>query len=94
MYASNSGSSSIAGFAIGSAGGLTSVPGTVLGVNPPGASNLDITVSGDGQFLYSLNAGSGTIGMFAIRSVDGTLTNLGVVGGLPARAGLNGIAAN
>jgi 6-phosphogluconolactonase (cycloisomerase 2 family) len=94
VYASNAGSSSIAGFAIESTGGLSPLPGTVLGVNPSGSSNLDIAVSADGQFLYSLNAGNGTIGMFAIRSADGTLTNLGVVGGLPAGAGLNGIAAN
>jgi hypothetical protein len=31
--------------------------------------------------------------MFAI-NVDGTLTNLGTVGGLPAGSSLNGIAAN
>jgi 6-phosphogluconolactonase len=94
VYASNAGSSSIAGFAIGSGGALSPLPGTVVAVNPSGSTNLDITVSADGQFLYSLNAGSGTIGMFAIRHADGTLTNLGVVGGLPAAAGLNGIAAN
>jgi len=51
-------------------------------------------VSADGAYLYSLNAGSGAIGIFAIRSSDGSLTNLGTVGGLPASAGLNGIAAN
>jgi len=94
VYASNAGSSSIAGFALGAGGALSALPGTIVGVNPSGSSNLDITVSADGQFLYSLNAGSGTIGMFAIRPGDGTLTNLGIVGGLPAAAGLNGIAAN
>lgn len=94
VYASNAGSSSIAGFAIGAAGALTPLPGTVVGINPSGSTNLDLAVSADGQFLYSLNGGNGTIGMFAIRSTDGSLTNLGVVGGLPAGAGLNGIAAN
>jgi 6-phosphogluconolactonase len=94
VYASNAGTSSIAGFAIGARGALTPIPGTVLGFNPAGSANLDITVSSDGQFLYSLNAASGAIGVFAIRSSDGTLTNLGTVGGLPAAAGLNGIAAN
>jgi 6-phosphogluconolactonase len=94
VYASNAGSSSVAGFAIGATGELAPLPGTVLGINPPGSTNLDLAVSADGQFLYSLNGGSGTIGMFAIRSTDGSLTNLGVVGGLPAGAGLNGIAAN
>jgi hypothetical protein len=32
--------------------------------------------------------------MFAIRPQDGQLLNLGVLPGLPAAAGLNGIAAN
>jgi 6-phosphogluconolactonase len=94
VYASNAGTSSISGFSIGARGALTPVPGTVAGVNPAGSTNLDIAVSADGAFLYSLNAASGAIGLFAIRSSDGTLTNLGTLGGLPAGAGLNGIAAN
>jgi 6-phosphogluconolactonase len=93
VYASNAGSSTIAGFAIGAAGTLTALPGTVLAVNPSGSANLDITVSADGKFLYSLNAATGAVGMFAIQS-NGTLTNLGATSGLPAAAGLNGIAAN
>lgn len=62
-------------------------------LNPPGSTNLDITVSADGDYLYSLNAASGSIGIFKIER-DGRLTNYGVVDGLPAAAGLNGIAAN
>lgn len=93
VYASNAGSSTIAGFAIGAAGTLTALPGTVLAVNPSGSANLDITISADGKFLYSLNAATGAVGMFAIQS-NGTLTNLGTTGGLPASAGLNGIAAD
>jgi 6-phosphogluconolactonase (cycloisomerase 2 family) len=92
-YASNAGSSTVAGFAIGATGTLTALPGTVLAVNPSGSANLDITISADGKFLYSLNAATGAVGMFAIQS-NGTLTNLGTTGGLPASAGLNGIAAN
>jgi 6-phosphogluconolactonase len=94
MYNSNSATSSIAGFSIGAQGALTPLPGTVVGNNPSGSTNLDIAVSADGAYLYSLNAASGAIGMFAIRATDGTLTNLGTLGGLPASAGLNGIAAN
>ena len=63
-------------------------------MNPPDSTNLDIAISSDGLFLYSLNAGSGTVGMFQIRPQDGQLLNLGVLPGLPAAAGLNGIAAN
>jgi 6-phosphogluconolactonase (cycloisomerase 2 family) len=48
----------------------------------------------DGKFLYTLNAGTGAVGVFAIQPTNGTLTDLGADGSLPAAAGLNGIAAN
>jgi 6-phosphogluconolactonase (cycloisomerase 2 family) len=94
VYASNAGTSSISGFAIRANGALVPLSSTVVGVNPAGSTNLDIAVSADGGFLYSLNAGSGAIGVFRIDSSDGSLTNLGALRGLPAGAGLNGIAAN
>jgi 6-phosphogluconolactonase len=94
VYVSNAGSGSVSGFAIGSGGTLTPIPGTVLALNPTGSSNIDITVSSDGKFLYTLNAGTGAVGMFAIQPTNGTLTDLGTAGSLPAAAGLNGIAAN
>jgi 6-phosphogluconolactonase len=93
VYASNAGTSSISGFEIGGGGTLTPLPGTVVGVNPAGSTNLDIAISADGAYLYSLNAGSGAIGIFKVEH-DGHLTNFGTLGGLPAAAGLNGIAAN
>ena len=93
VYVSNAGSSTISGFAIGSSGALTPLPGTIVGTNPAGSGNLDIAVSVDGKFLYSLNSAAGTLGEFAINA-DGSLTNLGTVGGLPAGSSLNGIAAN
>ncbi len=61
VYTSNAGSSTISGFTIGSNGALTALPGTVVGTNPTGATNLDITISADGKFLYSLDAEVGTI---------------------------------
>jgi 6-phosphogluconolactonase len=94
VYVSNAGSGSISGFAIGSGGTLTPLPGTVLALNPTGSSNIDIAVSADGKFLYTLNAGTGAVGVFAIQPTNGTLTDLGADGSLPAAAGLNGIAAN
>jgi 6-phosphogluconolactonase len=93
VYNSNAGSSNIAGFAIGTDGSLTALPGTVVGSNPAGSTNLDITVSADGKFLYTLNSHAGTIGIFAIQS-DGTLSNVGEASGLTPLAGFNGIAAN
>lgn len=93
VYVSNAGTSSISGFAISANGSLTPLPGTVVGSNPSGSTNLDIAVSTDGSYLYSLNAASGSIGIFKIEH-DGSLTNFGTLDGLPAGAGLNGIAAN
>jgi 6-phosphogluconolactonase (cycloisomerase 2 family) len=94
VYVSNAGSGSISGFAIGSGGTLTPLPGTILALNPTGSANIDIAVSLDGKFLYTLNAGTGAVGIFAIQPTNGTLTELGTAGSLPAAAGLNGIAAN
>jgi len=93
IYVSNAGSSTISGFRIGSSGTLTALPGTVVGMNPPGSGNLDIAISADGKFLYSLNSAGGSIGQFGIQA-DGFLTSLGTTGGLPAGSSLNGIAAN
>jgi 6-phosphogluconolactonase len=94
VYVSNAGSSTIAGFSIGPNGTLAPLPGTVVGSNPAGSTNLDITTSADGKFLYTLNAAKGTIGIFAINQNDGTLGNLGTVEGFAAGVGFNGIAAN
>ena len=93
VYASNAATDSIAGFSIAANGTLTPIGATIVGMNPAGSANLDITISADGRFLYSLNAASGTVGMFAIGR-DGALTSLGVRAGLDGAAGLNGIAAN
>jgi 6-phosphogluconolactonase len=93
IYVSNAGSSTISGFSISSSGGLTPIPGTIVGTNPAGSGDLDVAISADGKFLYSLNSAGGAIGAFAINA-DGSLTNLGTVGGLPAGSSLNGIAAD
>jgi 6-phosphogluconolactonase (cycloisomerase 2 family) len=92
VYVSNAGSSNISGFTIGTSGTLAPIAGTIVGENPDGSTNLDIAVSGDGKFLYSLNGEVGTVGVFAIQP-DGTLKEVTQIPGLPAGAGVNGIAA-
>lgn len=92
VYASNAGTSTIAGFGIGAGGELKPLNGTVVGLNPEGSTNLDIAISGDGAFLYSLNGEVGSVGIFAIQS-DGTLREIRQIEGLPKAAGFNGIAA-
>jgi 6-phosphogluconolactonase len=92
VYASNAGSATISGFAIGNNGSLTPIGGTIAGVNPAGSTNLDIAISADSKFLYSLNSGTGKVGIFAIGE-DGLLSNLGDAGDFPPSTGFNGIAA-
>jgi 6-phosphogluconolactonase len=92
VYTSNSGSSTISGFSIGTNGALTPLSGIVVGILPSGSVNLDIAISADGKFLFTLNSGTGTVNIFGINQ-DGSLTSLGDVGGLSIAAGFNGIAA-
>src|ERR1700751_2439277 len=93
VYVSNAASSTISGFHIGTEGSLTPIGATVLGINPAGSGNLDIAVTADSQFLYSLNSGNGTIGIFAIDQQGGALINLSEDSVISAKAGFNGIAA-
>jgi 6-phosphogluconolactonase (cycloisomerase 2 family) len=58
----------------------------------PGALPIDLAVTPNGKFLYTLNTGRGTVGMFRVRR-SGRLVSLGEAGALPIRAGLQGIAA-
>ena len=93
VYVSNAASATISGFHIGTDGSLTPIGATVLGINPTGSGNLDIAVTADSQFLYSLNSGNGTIGVFAIDQAGGALINLSEDPVISAKAGFNGIAA-
>jgi 6-phosphogluconolactonase (cycloisomerase 2 family) len=92
-YVSNAASSTISGFHIGRDGSLTPIGATVLGNNGTGAGNLDIAVTADSKFLYSLNSGNGTIGVFAIEQQGGALSTVSEDPVISAKAGFNGIAA-
>jgi 6-phosphogluconolactonase len=93
VYVSNAASSTISGFHIAANGSLTPIGSTVLGINPTGSGNLDIAVTADSEFLYTLNSGNGTIGVFAITQQGGALTNVSEDQVILAKAGFNGIAA-
>jgi|SRR5215469_6011613 len=79
-------------FPLGANGALNQLPGTLVGNLPAGSVNLEIVITPDGKFLYTLDSGTGTLSIFAINQ-DGSLTSLGDVGGLFANAGLEGMAA-
>ena len=92
LYTSNAGSSNISGFALTGGGGVTALPGTIVATMPAGSANLDLTVSGNGKYLYVVDSGTGTIGMLAIQA-DGTLKLIGTLPVQTAKTGQNGIAA-
>lgn len=92
IYTANAGTATLSGFDIARDGSLTPIGATVAAANPPGSTNLDIASTRNGNFLYTLNTGNGSIGIFSVAH-DGALQSLPAVEGLPAKAGMNGIAA-
>ena len=87
-YVSNTGSNTISGYTIGGDGQPALVtPSGIVATTEPGP--IDLTSPGNGSFLYA-ETGGGTVDEFAVND-DGTLTQLGVVSGLPA--GIEGIAS-
>ena len=92
VYTSNPNNSTLSGFNIERNGALTPIDNGVVGHTPSGSLNIDIAASADGRYLYTLDTVAGAISIFAVQD-DGGLVNLGQQDGLPASAGLNGIAA-
>jgi 6-phosphogluconolactonase (cycloisomerase 2 family) len=92
VYTDNATSSNQSGFALDARGSLKPLGDTIVSSNPDNSANLGMAVSADGRYLYTLNAGTGAIGVFAVQE-DGSLVSLEQQAGLPASAGLNGIAA-
>jgi 6-phosphogluconolactonase (cycloisomerase 2 family) len=89
-YVSNTGDDTLSQFAYTRTGMLTLVD-QIAAV--PGDAPIDMTLANDGGFLYSLDAGSGQISGFVVDAVSGELAHVETQGGLPAMAGLQGIAA-
>jgi 6-phosphogluconolactonase (cycloisomerase 2 family) len=90
-YTTNAGSGTISGYRIGFDGTLTLLDADGrTGVTGPGSTPLDMAITGDGRYLYSLNAGDGTLGAFRV-AADGSLQAIPGFSGLPA--GINGLAA-
>jgi 6-phosphogluconolactonase (cycloisomerase 2 family) len=89
-YSANTPSDSISSFSVGRDGTLelleSEAGSTGLGSNP-----VDMALSRDGRFLYTLNSGTGTIGAFWVHPRTGGLRALTAAGSLPA--GANGLAA-
>ncbi len=91
-YTSNTGSGTISGFEVSrdgklhllNADGITGTTGDAT------SKPIDMALSRDSRYLYSLNSGSHTISAFRV-NVNGSLQTLPGLSGLPASA--NGLAA-
>jgi 6-phosphogluconolactonase (cycloisomerase 2 family) len=90
-YTANTPDDSISSFQVGNKGKLFLLNSTA-GSPGMGSNPIDLALSRDNRFLYSLNSGNGTIGVFWVNSKSGGLHLLDNVGGLPASA--NGLAAD
>lgn len=90
-YVTNTGSGSISGYAIDFDGTLQLLDddGRTASTGD-GSAPIDMALTDNGRFLYSLNSGTNTIGAFRVHS-NGSLTPLPFTGGLPS--GANGLAA-
>lgn len=90
VYTANTGSDSISLYRVSRTGELVLVESAAASA---GDGPADITFAGGGRFLYSLNPLSGDISGFAIAPGNGHLRPVERQGGLPAAAGIQGIAA-
>ena len=93
-FSVNSGSASLTGFDVGRNGELTRLTlNGQTGVLPAGSAPLDLDVTDDDHFVFTIEAGSGGIGGFSIGQ-DGGLTRLaGATGAVAASSGAEGLAA-
>ena len=85
-YTTNTGSGTISGYRISRSGELTLLDADgVTASTGAGSTPLDIALSRDGRFAFSLNPGVGTIASFRV-GAGGGLASVGTVPGIPASA--------
>lgn len=89
-YTANTPANSISSFLVGRDGELTLLESEAANTGD-GTGPVDMSLSHDGRFLYSLNSANGSIGAFAVSPGKGTLRPLSGAGALPLTA--NGLAA-
>jgi 6-phosphogluconolactonase len=89
VYASNTGSATIAGFALDAGGRLTPTGrGAIVGALPTGVAPLDLATSDDGRFLYVLEGATGAIAGFGVDRDGALAAPVRVPTGGTARQGL------
>ncbi|WP_428262353.1 lactonase family protein [Haliangium sp.] len=91
VYTTNNASDTVTGYRVRYSGRLDLLDADGI-AGHTGHAPVDLALSPDGRFLYTLNAGDGTISMFAVNPFTGALSPLGDIGGLPAEDGIVGMA--
>ncbi|WP_437313476.1 beta-propeller fold lactonase family protein [Sorangium sp. So ce385] len=91
VFTANTGSDAVSELQVDARGALTLLDGGVSASFPAGTAPIDLTMTRDGRFLYTLHAGAGTIAAFQV-SRDGSLLPRGEAGGLAPGGGTQGIA--
>jgi 6-phosphogluconolactonase len=90
-YTANAASGSISGFTVAPDGSLSLLsPNGQTGVTGPGSHPIDMALSRDSRYLYSLDSGNGTITVFRVEST-GALSPLAGLSGISTAA--SGLAA-
>jgi 6-phosphogluconolactonase (cycloisomerase 2 family) len=89
-YVANTGADNLSLYQVTRTGALQLIDATAAGA---AGAPADLTLAGGERFLYSLNLQSGSISGFAVNAATGALTLVETQGGLPAAAGIQGIAA-
>ena len=89
FYVTNTASNTVTGYAEAPDGQLALLrPDGVSATTAAGP--IDLEASPDGRYVFELNGLAGDLGVYAV-APDGTLTQTGTVGGLPAFNGSNGM---
>ena len=89
FYVTNTASNTVTGYAEAPDGQLALLrPDGVSATTAAGP--IDLAASPDGRYVFELNGLAGDLGVYAV-APDGTLTQTGTVGGLPAFNGSNGM---
>ena len=85
-YASNTGSGTVSGYRVFCRGYLRLLDRDgVTGITGKGSNPIDMALSANSHFLYTLNSGNGTISAFRVK-YDGSLVSLPGASGIPSGA--------
>ncbi|MCB1888300.1 MAG: beta-propeller fold lactonase family protein [Rhodocyclaceae bacterium] len=89
-FVSNTGSNTLSSYLVSRHGALVTLDPVAA---TTGGAPTDLTLAGDQHFVYTLDAAGGSISGFRVDGESGALAAVWTQSGLPAGAGLQGIAA-